>query len=168
MSVDEPVTLAAYDERWPRHFTDEAARLRSALGELAIEIAHIGSTAVRGLVAKPIVDVMLGVRDPLGLEIVARLEPLGYEDCGRVGGRRYLRKRHGGQQFNVQVVEYDGRLWRENLAFRDYLRSHPEAARGYAEAKRAALEHAPTLLAYSHAKSRTIEDLLRRAFAGPS
>jgi len=93
---------------------------------------------------------------------VDRLTLLGYEDCGGVVGRRYLRRRDG-RQFNVQIMEVAGPQWEENLLFRDYLRLRPDVARRYSEAKWAAAEAAPMLLAYSELKSPIIEELLRLA-----
>jgi GrpB-like predicted nucleotidyltransferase (UPF0157 family) len=146
--VDEPVTISPYDPRWPQAFARESARLRAALAGVALGIEHIGSTAVPGLPAKPIVDVMVGVASRTDDDTVARLAPLGYEDCGGAPGRRYLRTRPcDGQHCNVQVMAIEGELWRANLRFREHLRAHPEAVRRYGEAKRRAAQEAPTLLA---------------------
>lgn len=163
--MDEPVTLSPYDPHWPQEFEREAARLRAALAGVGLGIEHIGSTAVPGSLAKPIVDVMVGVAISTDDDAVARLlEPLGYEDCGGAPGRRYLRKRAGdGQHCNVQVMEYEGELWRANLRFRDHLRAHPEAVRRYSEAKRRAVQAAPGLLAYSKLKDGVIAELLAQA-----
>jgi GrpB-like predicted nucleotidyltransferase (UPF0157 family) len=164
-SVDEPVTISPYDPRWPQEFAREAARLRAALVGVALGIEHIGSTAVPGLPAKPIVDVMVGVASRTDQDTVARLlEPLGYEDCGGAPGRRYLRTRAcDDQPCNAQVIEFEGELWRANLRLREHLRAHPEAVRHYAEAKRRAAQEAPTLLAYSKLKDDVIAELLAQA-----
>jgi GrpB-like predicted nucleotidyltransferase (UPF0157 family) len=162
-SVDEPVELHAYDARWPRLFEAEAAETRGVLGESALGLEHIGSTAVPGLMAKPIVDLMVGVADlETSEEVVSLLQSVGYEDCGALEGRRYLRKR-GHVAFNVQIVEHGGARWTANLLFRDYLRSEREAAQRYAEDKQIAIAQAPMLLAYSEAKKSAIEALLARA-----
>ena len=163
--VDEPVTISPYDPRWPQAFAREAARLQATLAGVALGIEHIGSTAVPGSPAKPIVDVMVGVASEADHDTVARLlSPLGYEDCGGAPGRRYLRTRPGdGQDCNVQVVEHEGELWRASLRFREHLRAHPEAVERYAEAKRRAAREAPTLLAYSKLKDDVIAELLAQA-----
>ena len=159
-TVDEPVSLSEHDPAWADRYRAEKRELIERLGTAAPEIEHIGSTAVPGLLAKPIVDLMLGV------EVLEECEPLvnalvlcGYEDCGGVEGRRYLRKR-AAQDFNVQIVEHGGRLWRDNLLLRDYLRADAAGTCDYADAKREAAEHAPMLLAYSELKSETIRRLL--------
>ena len=164
--VDEPVTLAAYDEAWPDQFSTEAARLVRELATTAVAVEHIGSTAVVGLPAKPIIDVMVGVSSlATTQELARRLTRLGYEDCGGADDRRYFRKRAGEPYYNVQVIEYASPTWQENVLFRDFLRSDPAAANGYADVKRAATMLAPTLLAYSKLKTQMIEDLLRQAHA---
>jgi GrpB-like predicted nucleotidyltransferase (UPF0157 family) len=163
--VDEPVEIVAPDPRWPAEFGAEAARLREALGaDAALE--HIGSTAVPGLAAKPIVDVMLGV-DSLAESqaVVDRVLALGYVDRGGAPGRRYLVRR-GERNVNVQVVERHGQLWRDNLLLRDFLRASLAAARRYEAAKRAAAESSPFLLGYSEAKRAALEALLDEARRG--
>jgi GrpB-like predicted nucleotidyltransferase (UPF0157 family) len=162
-SVDEPVEIVAYDSDWPDWYRVEADRIMRRLGGLVVGIEHIGSTAVPTLASKPIIDIMLGVRRFDNVElVVVGLPDLGYEDCGGASGRRYFRRR-GERAFNLQIVEHSGELWITNLAFRDYLRHEPESARAYAEAKTEAARTAPTLLAYSEAKRRGLEDLLERA-----
>jgi len=164
-ALDEPVTLAPYDPAWPAAFEAERHRLCEALELTPGSIEHIGSTAVPGLVAKPIVDVMLGlpVYPPLD-SLVSRLVILGYVDMGEAGvaGRRYLKLREQ-VSFNLHLVERDGAHWMDNLRLRDYLRRDPAARQRYADAKRAALEKGAHLLAYSAAKQPALSALLGAA-----
>src|SRR5215211_2943811 len=145
--VDEPISVETYDPAWPAQFATEAARLRGGLDASALAIEHIGSTAVAGLAAKPIVDVMVGVNElnPRD-DLASQLAVLGYEDCGGAEGRRYFRKRGSRQHFNVHLIEYESSHWRENIRFREYLRSDEDAAQRYSDAKQAAAIAAPTLL----------------------
>ncbi len=93
----------------------------------AIRIEHIGSTAMEGLAAKPVIDVVVSVSDlDATAELARRVTNLSYEDCGGDSGRRYFRKRDG-QHFNVQVIEYKSAKWRANLLLRDYLRTNPRS-----------------------------------------
>jgi len=155
--LDERITVCAADPAWPSWFQLEAARLRSALpGDIVPDIQHIGSTAVPGLDAKPIVDLMVGIGE-LGriADLVERLERLGYESLGEAGvaGRWALRKRDVAQSSNIAIVAHDGEWWMLNLAVRDFLRANADAARNYASAKRHAVSNgADMLLAYSDAK----------------
>jgi len=161
--LDEPIEIVSYRPIWPQLFIEEAALLRSALRDLAQAIEHIGSTAVPGMAAKPVVDIQIASEDPDKAALGIR--GLGYEDLGEAGvpGRRYLRKRSA-QSFNAHVVEPGGPLCRDNLLLRDYLRSHPAEAQAYAAHKRALFEKGATcLLEYSSGKSTFIAGLLERA-----
>ena len=155
--LEEPVSLQDYDPRWADLAVEEAERLRAAVPAAAVE--HIGSTAVPGLAAKPIIDLLVGVP---ALDPTLRL--VDYEACGEAGvpGRLYFRKR-GPLSFNAHVVVLGGELWHNALLLRDYLRSHPQEARRYLEGKRGALAAGATLLRCSGAKSKLVEDLLARA-----
>ena len=161
-SVDEPVQLCPYDPQWPAQFTCEARRIEANLCP-GVRIEHIGSTSVPGLLAKPIIDIMLGLETQHGVNPVrAQLASAGYDDMGEAGvpGRIYFRRR-AANAYNVHLTLVGGAIWRTNLALREYLRSHPGAVIEYAEAKRAALEKSSArLLAYSDYKHDTIRRLI--------
>ena len=129
-------------------------------------IDHFGSTSVPGLVAKPIIDILVGVqRIPMSAAKIRALESLGYEYVGEAGipGRFYFRKRQE-QVFNIAIVEWNGRLWKENLLIRDFLRSHPEYVSKYAELKKAAVSAGITdLLTYPAYKQALMAEILRKA-----
>ena len=122
----DPVVLAEPDPAWETLAAAEAGRVREALG--AEEVEHVGSTAVPGLAAKPIVDLMAGLA-PLAIEPEQIRGEFG------LPGRVYFRApdRH------VHAVELGGDHWVRHLALRDYLRAHPEEAAAYTEEKRRAL-----------------------------
>ena len=171
--LDERITVCAADPAWPSWFQLEAARLRSAVpGDLVPDIQHIGSTAVPGLDAKPIVDLMVGIGERGRIaDLVERLERLGYESLGEAGvaGRWALRKRDVAQSSNIAIVAHDGDWWKLNLAVRDFLRANAEAARNYASAKWHAVSNgADMLLAYSDAKRVVIERIAAEARILPS
>lgn len=166
--IDEPVHIVEYSDRWPVLFASERHRLLEHLSVHVWHAEHIGSTAVPGLAAKPIIDIMLGVLVyPPAAELIARLGALGYESLGEAGvvGRYYLRHR-GANSFNVHVVQHLGQHWVSNLALRDYLRADESARARYADAKRAALaQGATTLLTYSAAKAHVLASLMSDAAA---
>ena len=161
--LDEPVTLAPYDARWPETFEGERRRLCEALEIAPDSLEHIGSTAVPGMLAKPVVDLMLGVPTYPPLDaLVSRLEILGYQDMGEAGvpERRYLRLR-GQQAFNLHIMARDGGHWSRNLRLRDYLRRDEGARARYAAAKQSAVAAGRTrLLGYSDAKRAVLAELL--------
>ena len=165
LEIDEPIRLCAYDRQWPALFASEARRIAAGLPE-KVAIEHIGSTAVEGLLAKPIIDVMIGVEPSHSVAGVrSALVALGYEDMGEAGvpGRLYFRRR-AETAFNIALVMRGGSIWIANLALRDYLRSNPAAAREYAETKRAAFESGVrSLKAWSDYKSAVIAGLIGRA-----
>ncbi len=102
-------------------------------------VEHIGSTAVPGLVAKPILDLLAGL-EPLDVAPgVAAMEALGYEYLGEYGipGREFFRKGGDGGRITSTRSSSAGPHWVRHIAFRDYLRAHPDEAARYAEAKRA-------------------------------
>jgi GrpB-like predicted nucleotidyltransferase (UPF0157 family) len=160
--IDERVTLAPYDAAWPAAFENERQRLCEILAVPPEVLEHIGSTAVPGMLTKPVVDMMLGLpRYPPPDEFVNRLTILGYQDMreANLPGRRYLRLREG-RPFNLHIVERGGEHWINNLRLRDHLRADASARERYAAAKQQALEKGDRLLAYSAAKQGVLSELL--------
>ena len=127
------VFIVPYDATWPGRFEAEAERIERACAGLPIRLEHIGSTAVPGLAAKPVVDILAG-RPPRSRTepYIAAMKQLGYEHKGSFGvpGRNYFR-RGTPRSFHVHMVVWTGPLWREHLLFRDHLRAHPDVAREY-------------------------------------
>ncbi|TPE65220.1 GrpB family protein [Sandaracinobacter neustonicus] len=138
MSVD----LQACCGSWPDAFVAEAEALRQLMGEQLLALHHIGSTAVFGLIAKPVID-MLGVIRSLGEVDAAEpaLRALGYVGKGENGiaGRRYFHKNNaaGSRSHHLHLFEPGAAEIERHLAFRDYLRAHPDAAQRYAGLKSA-------------------------------
>jgi GrpB-like predicted nucleotidyltransferase (UPF0157 family) len=162
--IDEPVHLSPYDRQWPTLFAAEAARVSSSL-PVPAAIEHIGSTSVPGLLAKPIIDIMVGIESENWDDARRSLALLGYEDLGEAGvpGRLYFRRR-AENAFNIHVVLREGPIWKDNLALRDHLRQDSEAARTYAQTKRSAIESGATmLLSYSAYKREILTRLLAAA-----
>src|SRR5215468_7624787 len=129
-----PVVLAAYDPEWPRMAARRADELR-ALGATLVTVHHIGSTSVPGLAAKPIIDLMPLVTSLADLDRDrGRVEALGYRWHGELGiaGRRYCTLSDaGGRLVQLHFFAADSAQVRRHIAFRDYLRVHPEAAAAY-------------------------------------
>ena len=134
------VTVVPYEPRWAADFTDIRRELAEALGELADAIEHVGSTAVPGLSAKPIIDLDVVIGDYSVFPAVAKqLEKIGYIHEGDLGipGReafRYENKPHL-RKHHLYVCPRDSRELHRHLTFRDYLRSHPEAVELYGQTK---------------------------------
>ena len=167
--IDERVELAAYDPRWPEWFATDAAEIQGKLASSVLQVEHFGSTAVPGALAKPIIDILIALRDwpPANRDLDA-LEELGYRSFGEAGvpGRWYLRRR-AAHATNLSIAQPNGALWANNLALRDYLRNHPHATEEYGRAKQRALaDGASTLMRYSAAKAADLQALLAAARRG--
>ncbi|MDQ3233543.1 MAG: GrpB family protein [Pseudobdellovibrionaceae bacterium] len=164
--IDEAVSLENYNPIWPQMFETEAAVLRPVFINRLLDIQHYGSTAVPGIVAKPVIDILVGLpAAELSTAELVELKKLGYEYFGEAGvkGRLYLRKR-GKTQYNISAVQYQSDLWNDNIAFRDFLRMDPTARKHYEQAKVLATRGGSSrLLEYSRQKSATVAALLIEA-----
>jgi GrpB-like predicted nucleotidyltransferase (UPF0157 family) len=137
----DPITVVPYDPAWPAIFAAQRERITPLLeGWIVRDIEHIGSTAVPGLAAKPIID-MLAVVDAIDARPVNLLAPAGwvhapepFDEAERK--RSYCFPDVSRRSHHLHVVEARSEGWRGWLAFRDRLRGDPEAARAYADLKR--------------------------------
>ena len=160
--------VVAYDPDWPSLFEEESARIKAALGGEIVTIDHVGSTAVPGLAAKPIVDIQVAVRSMIPRTAYA--EPLG--SIGYRGDIDPLRDEHeffsreidGERAFHVQVCPAGSAWERRHLAFRDWLRTHGDDAATYERLKRRlADEHVNDIFTYVDGKTSFIREIERRA-----
>ena len=138
-SRTDPVIVADYDPLWEQTFAILRDRLAARLGDLAVAIEHVGSTAVPGLAAKPIVDIDVVLRTETDLPAAAvALAKLGYEFIGDLGiaGREAFRAPAGDPQHNLYVCAAGAIELQRHLTFRDALRADPALANEYAELKR--------------------------------
>jgi GrpB-like predicted nucleotidyltransferase (UPF0157 family) len=153
-------------ELWHQLFAEEETQLRHAIGEQVVAIEHVGSTAVCGLSAKPIIDIAVAVREIADAgKCVTQLEGIGYESRGELGipGRQYFTKGDP-RTHHLHMVELNSELWRSHLLFRDYLRQRPEAAKEYENLKtELARKHAENREAYTEGKAAFIEGVLKAA-----
>jgi GrpB-like predicted nucleotidyltransferase (UPF0157 family) len=158
MTADEPIHLAPPDPGWPTRFEQERAALEDAIGGWACGgIHHVGSTAVPGLEAKPIIDILVGVRD---LETArACFEPLarlGYLYAPYLPDEMhwFCKPNPTRRTHHLHLVPAGSRRYCDELAFRDRLRADPEIASRYSALKRELAErHREDREAYTEAKS---------------
>ncbi|MGF0033732.1 GrpB family protein [Bariatricus sp. SGI.154] len=133
------IEVVDYNSEWEKMYKVEEKRIKSALGKNCAAIYHIGSTSVKGLKAKPIIDIMPVVKDiTLVDESREDLESLGYEYKGEYGipGRRFCMKGGDNRTYHVHIFEVSNQNEiNRHLAVRDYLRSHADTAKEYAELK---------------------------------
>lgn len=165
MEIDEIISVVSYDEKWNTLFQNDNANLLKAFGEDVIDIQHFGSTSIQGMIAKPIIDVLIGVKTlKLNSSVTNNLIELGYEGFGEMGvGRLYFRKRQE-NCFNLAVVIWNGEQWTNNLLIRNYLRDNPDVAKHYSEKKLESIKNGyTTLLSYSDEKADFVYNLLEQA-----
>lgn len=161
-----------YDPAWAEAFAVERALLAEALGPGVSAIEHVGSTAVPGLAAKPIIDIAVELYD--GEDVIRRvaaIEALGYAYRGDtlMAGRHFFQKPAGAESFHgrthsLHVYEFGHPDFFEVIAFRDFLRAHPEHAAAYGALKRDLAASGLDGMAYTDAKSAFVYGCLREAF----
>jgi GrpB-like predicted nucleotidyltransferase (UPF0157 family) len=163
------VRLVPHDPEWAARFGAEAAHVRAALGpDLPLALEHVGSTAVPGLVAKPVLDMLGGYPPgaPVG-SYVAALRGAGYEHRGEQGipGREFFR-RGDPRAYHLHLAERGGSFWREHLAFRDALRGDPGLREAYAALKLELARRFPgDREAYTEGKTAFVRQAVRQALA---
>ena len=161
------ISVVPYDEKWPEAFEAERLVIQALLGEVAVNIHHIGSTSVSGLAAKPVIDILLEVSDINQLdECTSAMSSIGYSTRGENGipGRRYFTKGVHLRSHQVHAFSTGDEQIRRHLAFRDYLRKNSDIAKAYAEIKStAALLCNNNAQRYSALKAGFIEHHLQLA-----
>lgn len=156
-----PVSLVDHDPAWAARAADLAGQLRGAVGDILLAVHHIGSTSVPGMVAKPIIDLLPVVEDLAALDSRRdRVTALGYDFYGEYGvpGRRFFALHANGTRLvHLHFFEQGSDQIGHNIAFRDYMRAHPQVAAAYvAEKYRARALHPDDSHAYTREKAAFI------------
>lgn len=131
------VELVPYRQAWPLLYEQEKQRILAAIGEHVLDVQHVGSTAIPGIVAKPILDIGIAVpRFRKAAICIPPMEKLGYRYRGELGiPYRHYFVRGEPRSYQVHMLERDGPEWERMLLFRDFLCAHPEVTQAYAELK---------------------------------
>ena len=165
-AIHEEVRLAPYSDAWLSIFVAERDRLLKLFPQL-LQVEHFGSTAIPGMPAKPIIDILAGVESMAVAE--ALVEPVlacGYTTSAEFNAtlpdrRWFMRSAAGRRTHHLHVVVCRGRQWEERLRFRDILRSDADLAQQYAELKsHLAVKHRNDREAYTEAKYRFVASVL--------
>jgi len=163
------IDIIAYQADWPKNAELEIERIKSSLPNIIDDIQHVGSTAVPGLAAKPIIDIQVGVKslETIKKYAIQELEKLDYvywaenPDPNRLFFVKGMPPYGEQRTHHVHVVSVDSPAYRDKIIFRDYLRSHPEAAKNYSELKtRLALEFSVDREKYTEKKTDFIKTIL--------
>jgi len=170
MNGHTEVRLCRHSSSWDNEASLTVSALRHLLGESAAEIRHIGSTAVRGILAVPVIDIAVGITPSADVqEILHLLRKNGYmniptDETGCIRLAR-LRRDRSGDQHRLWITRAGSRAWNDLIAFRDYLNNHVFAANEYEQLKKElAAKHFRDPAAYSAAKSAFIRNILRLSF----
>jgi GrpB-like predicted nucleotidyltransferase (UPF0157 family) len=166
--MSEPIIIVEYNPRWPEMYAEERARIALAVGPVFIAYEHVGSTAVPGLGAKPIIDIMAAVQKLDDAEMcVGLLGGIGYdyvpEFNALIPDRRFFRK-GSPRSHHLHVTTTDADFWKKHLLFRNYLRAHPATAREYYELKlKLAAQYGVDRDGYTNAKTEFVRGVEQKA-----
>ncbi|MGY6270132.1 GrpB family protein [Achromobacter denitrificans] len=161
-----PVDVVPYDPAWPARYEELAAAVREALGKEALDVEHMGSTAVPGLAAKPVIDIDLTVADPVREDAyVPALEAIGYVLTVREPSwHQHRLLQLDRPRVNLHVFGPDCPENIRHRMFRDWLRSHDGDRDLYARAKLAAAGGMTQVMAYNKRKEATVREIYERMF----
>ena len=138
--------LSPYSQKWKVLYEKEAEKIKSVISDFIIDIQHIGSTAIPGMIAKPIIDiaVMISSLDK-AKDLIMPLSALGYYyDKSASSSERYFFRKDEPVQYHLSLTAPNVSFWRRQILFRDYLINHPSMAKKYEELKLRMIEKDPT------------------------
>ena len=163
------VEVVSHDPQWQGMFIAESNQVAEALSKNFVAVHHIGSTAIPQIFAKPIIDLLIEVKDITQVDERNRaMELLGYKGMGEFGipGRRYFRKDNseGIRTHHTHIFTLGSDQVKRHLAFRDYMTAHPEDAQSYSELKRSLAKKYPTDVdSYMDGKDSFIREIDQKA-----
>jgi GrpB-like predicted nucleotidyltransferase (UPF0157 family) len=162
----EPVTIVPYNPEWPRRYQALSTAVRTALGDVALDVEHVGSTSVEGLAAKDVIDINLTVADPRDEDVyVPALERLGYVLTVREPSFHDHRcLTHAEPRVNLHVYGANCPEIIRTRMFRDWLRAHPEDRALYENSKRAAIPGGGHVMDYNARKQQVVREIYDRLF----
>ena len=161
-----PIELLPHDPEWSAVYEEAKAILSPVLGEYALDIQHVGSTAIPGISAKPVVDIAVAIEHyPLPDEVLDAVKALGYTYWGEYGipHRHLFFRRDLPVGHNVHINELANGEFQKHVLFRDYMRAHPDDAREYENLKRELAARYDEVGTYAENKSEYVQGILRKA-----
>jgi GrpB-like predicted nucleotidyltransferase (UPF0157 family) len=167
--VIRKVAVVPHNPDWQSAFTTESQHIAMALGDNLVNIYHIGSTSIPTIYAKPIIDILIAVKDLAKVDnLIISIEALGYIGMGEFGitGRRFFKKDNaaGMRTHHIHTFETGSPQIDRHLAFRDYLISHPETALEYSKLKQQLAQKYPTdIQSYMDGKAEFISEIDKKA-----
>lgn len=165
------VKLLPHNKKWHSLFEKEKKLMEQSIGDLVLDIQHIGSTSIPGIPAKPIIDISVGIRSMKNArKLVKSFEAMGYEWRNDTPWKNdntqllFVKGPESKRTHYVHLMRYKGKIWNNDVLFRDYLRKNKARAKKYAELKRdLAKRHANDRATYTESKSSFIFETLALA-----
>ncbi|MDF2011366.1 GrpB family protein [Priestia megaterium] len=161
------VKLEPYDYNWLILFDKERELLSSQLKGLIINMEHVGSTSIEGLLAKPIIDIAIGVSSlDKVIKIREKVKGIGYLEVpvSIDGNHVFAKNKENKITHFLHIMIYNQDLWRDQISFRDYLRSFPDAKMEYVKLKEELANKYPNdVVSYTNEKKEFVNNILKRA-----
>jgi GrpB-like predicted nucleotidyltransferase (UPF0157 family) len=161
------VEVVPFNENWSVMFEEEERKINNVFGNEIVAIYHIGSTSIPGMYAKPIIDILVEVKDIESVDNYnEQMSALGYRALGEHGisGRRFFRKGEVERTHHVHVFETGSEHITRHLAFKEYMIAHPKEAKAYSELKQRLAKQFPTdIEAYIEGKDPFIKEMEKKA-----
>ena len=160
------IRLSDFSENWAQMFQLESEFLKTIFSDVIIRFEHFGSTSVRGMKAKPVIDMMCIVKEIEKVDLFnEKMNSLGYDVVGEYGisGRRLFRKGGENRTHHIHFYQFDNPEIERHLIFRDYLRIHPEEANRYSHFKEELSKKFDSTGEYSPAKKSFVKEMEQKA-----
>lgn len=158
--------LIPHDPSWHEEFVKESERIRNVLGDRILTLEHIGSTSIKGIYAKPIIDMAAGLQSfDDGFACITPLASIRYLFVGESGvpGRHYFRTNSEFVLHHIHMFAIDSQEYTNHILFRDYMNTHPDDALAYSELKLSLWKKHLPREEYTEAKAPFIEEILKKA-----
>ena len=161
------VEVVSYNSNWKKMYKEESEKIKNILNDIIVDIHHIGSTAIPGIKAKPVIDILVEVKD---IEAVDRynnkMEELGYEAMGEHGipKRRFFRKGGNKRTHHIHIFQVGSEEIERYINFKEYLITHPDKGREYSKLKEKLVnKYTYGVENYTNGKSDFIKEIDRKA-----
>ena len=161
------VGIVSYDPNWKDMYKEESEKIKNVLSDIIIDIHHVGSTAIPGIKAKPVIDILVEVKD---IEAVDRynykMKDLGYEVMGEYGipKRRFFRKGENNRTHHIHIFQVENEEIERHINFKEYLIAHPDKAREYSKLKeKLANKYTHGVEYYTNGKGDFIKEIDKKA-----
>jgi len=161
------IEVVSYNSNWKGMYKEEEEKIKNVFSDIIIDIHHIGSTAIPGIKAKPVIDILVEVKD---IEVVDqhnhKMEELGYEAMGEYGitKRRFFRKGENNRTHHIHIFQVGNVEIERHINFKEYLIAHPDKGREYSKLKeKLTNKYTYDVENYTNGKSDFIKEIDRKA-----